>query len=215
MKVEIWSDVVCPWCYIGKRRFETALAAFPQREQVQVIWRSYQLDPAAPRGSGESVSEMLARKYRISLARAAALHERVTAIAAQEGLTYHLERARYSNTFDAHRLIHLAADQGLQRAAVERLFRAYFTEGRAIDDHETLLQLAVEVGLEADAVRAMLQSDAYADAVRSDEQRAEALGITGVPFFLFEENYGISGAQPVEILREALERAWSEIAAPR
>src|ERR1700694_4439353 len=130
MNVEIWSDVVCPWCYIGKRRFESALAEFAHRDAVKVTWRSYQLDPEAPRDSGKLVNEVLAQKYGVSLSQATAMNERVSGIAVQEGLEYHLEWAGYSNTFDAHRLIHLAATHGLQQEAEERFFHAYFTEGR-------------------------------------------------------------------------------------
>ena len=210
MKVEIWSDVVCPWCYIGKRRFESALAHFAHREQVEVTWRSYQLDPGAPRESGKTVNEILAQKYGVSLSQAAAMNERVSTIAAQEGLEYHLEQAKYSNTFDAHRLTHLAATHGLQQEAEERFFKAYFTEGRALGDTETLVQLVSEIGIDADEARAVLGSDAYANEVRADEQRARAFGISGVPFFAVDERYGVSGAQPTELFGEVLERAWAE-----
>src|SRR5947199_8729882 len=138
MNVEIWSDVACPWCYIGKRRFESAMANFAHRDEVEVIWRSYQLDPGAPRDPGKTVNEVLAQKYGMSLSQAAVMNERVSAIAAQEGLEYHLEQARYGNTFDAQRLIHLAATHGLQQEAEERFFHAYFTEGKALGDTETL-----------------------------------------------------------------------------
>ncbi len=210
MKVEIWSDVACPWCYIGKRRFESALAHFAHREQVEVTWRSYQLDPGAPRDPGQTVNEILAQKYGVHLSQATAMNERVSAIAAQEGLEYHLGQAKYGNTFDAHRLIHLAATHGLQQEAEERLFQAYFTEGRALGDAETLVQLVSEIGIGADEARAVLGSDAYADEVRADEQRARAFGIGGVPFFAVDERYGVSGAQPTELFGEVLERAWAE-----
>ncbi len=210
MKVEIWSDVACPWCYIGKRRFEAALAHFAHREQVEVTWRSYQLDPAAPHDPGKTVNEILAQKYGVSLSQAAAMNERVSAIAAQEGLEYHLEQTKYGNTFDAHRLIHLAATHGLQQEAEERLFKAYFTEGRALGSAETLVQIATEIGIDADEARAVLSSDAYADEVRADEQRARAFGVQGVPFFAVDEQYGVSGAQPAELFGEVLERAWAE-----
>ncbi len=210
MKVEIWSDVVCPWCYIGKRRFETALAQFAHRDQVEVIWRSYQLDPAAPRQSGMTTTEMLARKCGISREQAAAMTTQVSALAAQEGLDYHLDTTHYSNTVDAHRLIHLAADQGRQDAVKERLLRAYFTEGATIDDPDTLVALVAEVGINADEARAVLASGAYADAVKADEQRARAFGIRGVPFFAIDETYGISGAQSADVLLSALAQAWAE-----
>ena len=210
MNVEIWSDVACPWCYIGKRRFESALADFAHRDEVKVTWRSYQLDPEAPRDSGKMVNEILAQKYGVSLSQAVAMNERVSAIAAQEGLDYHLEQVRYGNTFDAHRLIHLAASHGLQQEAEERFFNAYFTAGKALGDVETLVQLATEIGIDAEEARAVLNSDGYADKVRADEQRARAFGIQGVPFFAIDEKYGVSGAQPTEVLKEVLERAWTE-----
>lgn len=210
MKIEIWSDVVCPWCYIGKRRFETALARFEHRDQVEVVWRSFELDPHAPRHSEGAQDEMLAKKYGVSLAQARAMIERVTRLAAQEGLEYHLDQAQRGNTFDAHRLIHLAAKQGLQGEMKERLLRAYFTEGRPISDTETLVALGAEVGLPAGEVRAVLTSDAFADAVRADEQRAAAFGIRGVPFFVIDEQFGVSGAQEADVLLTALQQAWAK-----
>jgi predicted DsbA family dithiol-disulfide isomerase len=210
MKIEIWSDVVCPWCYIGKRRFETALAHFAQRDQVQVVWRSFELDPRAPRRSPGTVNDMLARKLGGSVAQAAAMHAHVTALAAREGLDYQFDRAQHGNTFDAHRLIHLAAAHGLQAQAKERLLRAYFTDGLAIGDLDTLVAIGAELGLPADDVRAMLEGDAYADAVRADERRAAALGISGVPFYVIDEWYGVSGAQDPSVFLGALEQAWAE-----
>jgi len=210
MKVEIWSDVVCPWCYIGKRRFESALAQFEHGDQVEVIWRSYQLDPHAPRASEQKTLEMLAQKYGVSVEQAAKMQARVSAIAAQEGLEYHLDQTRHENTFDAHRLLHLAAERGFQSEAEERFFRAHFTEGKALGDAETLVQLAAEVGVAKEEARATLDSDAYADAVRADIRRARMFGIQGVPFFAVDEQYGVSGAQPAEVLKEVLEQAWAE-----
>lgn len=209
MKVEIWSDVACPWCYIGKRRFETALAEFEHRDQVEVIWRSYQLDPHAPPTTGTTVNEILARKYGLSPEQAAHQNERVSALAAQEGLEYHLDRAQYGNTFDAHRLIHLAAAHNVQHEAEERFFRAYFTEGRALGDAETLVELIAEVGIAEEDARATLRGDTYADAVRADEQQARAYGIQGVPFFAIDERYGVSGAQPAQLFKDVLEQAWA------
>jgi predicted DsbA family dithiol-disulfide isomerase len=150
MKVEIWSDVACPWCYIGKRRFESALAQFEHRDQIEVTWRSYQLDPDAPRTSEKTVNEILAEKHGMSMAQAVALNNQVSGIATQEGLSYHLEQAQYGNTFDAHRLIHLAATHHLQDEMEKRLFHAFFTEGAALGDTETLVKLAVDIGIDAD-----------------------------------------------------------------
>ena len=210
VKVEIWSDVVCPWCYIGKRRFEAALSAFPHRDAIEVTYRSFELDPHAEVNSGESTTERLAEKYGVSLEQAAGMNRRVTSIAAGEGLDYHLENARHANTVKAHRLIHFAADKGRQNEALERIMTAYFSEGEDIGDTATLVRLATEAGLDADEARAVLESDDYSDAVRADERRAAMLGITGVPFFVVDERYGVSGAQPAEFLREVLERAWAE-----
>lgn len=210
MKVEIWSDVACPWCYIGKRRFERALEQFAHRDQVEVIWRSYQLDPEAPRHSDVHVSEILAQKYGVSLEQAVAMNERVSGLAAQEGLDYHMEQTKYNNTFDAHRLIHLAASHQLQDKMKERLLKAYFTEGAAVGERDTLVKLASEVGIAAEEARATLDSDAYANEVRADIQRARMFGISGVPFFAIDEKYGISGAQPFEVFQGTLEQAWMD-----
>lgn len=209
MQIEIWSDVVCPWCYIGKRRFESALARFAHRDEVTVIWRSFELDPNAPRQDARSLNAYLAQKYGVSLDEAAAMNQRVTDLAAAEGLDYHLDRAQHGNTFDAHRLIHLAAAHGQQAVAKERLLRAYFSEGQAISEHETLAALGAEIGLDGDEVRAMLDGEAYADDVRADEQRASGFGIRGVPFYVFGERYGVSGAQSSAVFLDALEQAWA------
>ncbi len=210
MKVEIWSDVVCPWCYIGKRRFESALADFEHKDAVEVIWRSYQLSPDSPRAVGKSVNEHLAHKYNVSLAQAQAMNDRVTGIAAEAGLDYHMDKAQHSNTFDAHRLIHLAAHHKLQDAVKERLMKAYFTEGAPIGDDETLVKLVAEVGVPADEARAVLSGDAYTNEVRADIRRAAMLGIQGVPFFVLDEKYGVSGAQPSEVFTDALNQAWAD-----
>ncbi len=210
INVEIWSDVACPWCYIGKRRFEAALAQFEQRDQVKIMWRSFELAPDAPKATEDTLNEMLAKKYGMSLQQAGNANAQVTALAAAEGLDYHLEKAHYSNTFDAHRLIHLAAEYNLQDAMKERLLKAYFTDGLVIGDLDTLVQLAAEVGIDAERARTVLASEAFADAVRADEQRATEFGISGVPFFAFDEKYGVSGAQPTEVFSEVLARTWAE-----
>jgi predicted DsbA family dithiol-disulfide isomerase len=209
VNVEIWSDVVCPWCYIGKRRFEAALARFAHRDAVTVVWRSFELDPQAPARRTEPLDALLAAKYGMSAERARALHAQMTELAAAEGLEYHFERAQSGNTFDAHRLLHLAAAHGGQDELKEGLLRAYFTEGRAIGDHETLVDIATEAGLPAGEARAVLAGTAYADDVRADERRAAGFGITGVPFVAIDERYGVSGAQPAEVFLTALETAWA------
>lgn len=208
MKIEIWSDVVCPWCYVGKRNLEAALAAFPHADRVTVEWRSFELDPATPRRVELSMDEVLERKYGMSPDQATAANRQMTELAATVGLEYHLDRVQIGNTFDAHRLIHLAAHEGLGGAMKERLLRAYFTEGRAISDPATLAELAEEVGLDGDRVAEVLASDEYADDVRADEQRAVDLGSTGVPFFVLDGRFGIPGAQPPDVLLRMLHRVW-------
>ncbi len=210
MKVEIWSDVVCPWCYIGKRRFEAALAQFEQRDQVEVVWRSFQLDPTAPRSAEKTLDELLSKKYGMTLKQASETRQGVSEVAAKEGLDYQLDKAQSGNTFDAHRLIHLAATHALQDAMKERLMKAYFTEGLPIGNIETLVKLGSEIGLDSAEVRTVLESDAYAAAVVADEQEARSLGIRGVPFFVFDEKYGVSGAQPSDLILTVLERTWTE-----
>jgi predicted DsbA family dithiol-disulfide isomerase len=210
LTVEIWSDVVCPWCYVGKRRFEAALARFPHRDEVSVRWRSFELDPAAPVAPEGTAAGRLAAKYGMTVERARALHAQMTELAAGEGLEYHLDRARGGNTFAAHRLIHEAAAHGRQAEAQERLMRAYFTEGEPISDPGTLARLIAEVGVDLGEARAAAFSDRHADAVREDELLASRLGIQGVPFFVLDRRYGVSGAQPAEVLLAALERVWGE-----
>lgn len=210
VKVEIWSDVACPWCYIGKRRFEAALAHFEHRDEVKIVWRSFELAPDAPNTSEDTLNEMLAKKYGMSLQQAINANARVTSLAAAEGLDYHLDKARYGNTFDAHRLIHLAAEYNLQDAMKERLLKAYFTDGLAIGNIDILVELAAEIGIDSDKARTVLESDAYAADVRADEMRASAFGISGVPFFAFDEKYGVSGAQPTNVFSEVLAQAWAE-----
>ena len=216
MQVEIWSDVVCPWCYIGKRRFEQALAGFPHRDQVEVEWKSFELDgaaPSAPAGTpaGEhGYAERLAAKYGTDVAGAQQMLDTMTAQAAAEGLDFRFDRAVRANTFDAHQVIHLAGLRGVQDAVKERLLRAYFTEGEAVGDRETLVRLAAEAGLSAGEVRAVLDEQRYAGSVRADQAEAAAIGIRGVPFFVVDRKYGINGAQPADVLLQALERAWAE-----
>jgi len=210
LTVEIWSDVVCPWCYIGKRRFEAALAAFEHADEVTVMWRSFELDQEAPKVAEGTATERLAAKYGMSLERAQQLHAEMTERAAQEGLDFRFDLARGGNTFDAHRLIHLAATYGHQAAAKERLMRAYFTEGEPIADPETLIRVVAEVGVDPVEARDVLQTDRFAEDVREDELLASQLGIQGVPFFVLDRRYGVSGAQPPEVLVQALERAWGE-----
>jgi predicted DsbA family dithiol-disulfide isomerase len=210
MQVEIWSDVVCPWCYVGKRRFESALAQFAERDDIDVVWRSFELDPNAPLQRDLASTEHLAEKYGMSIEQAEASQQRLTDLAAAEGLEYHLDRTAGGNSFDAHRLLHLAAASGLQDALKERLLRAYFTEGEAIGQPDVLQRIAVDAGLDPTEVADVLAGEHFADEVRADEQRARLLGINGVPFFAIDGRYGISGAQSSDLILSALEQAWSE-----
>jgi predicted DsbA family dithiol-disulfide isomerase len=213
MKVEIWSDIACPWCYVGKRRFESALRQFEHADDVKVVWRSFELDPTAPRTHAESQDELLAKKYGMTVQKARAMNERMTGEAKKEGLEFRLDRVRVGNTFDAHRLVHLAAESGKADAMKERLMRAYFTDGEQLGETATLARLGAEVGLDPQRVRDVVASDAYARDVRADEQRARAFGISGVPFFAINDRYGVSGAQPPDVLLEALRQAYDEAAA--
>jgi predicted DsbA family dithiol-disulfide isomerase len=212
MQVDIFSDVVCPWCAIGKRRFEAALARFDHADEIDVVWRAYELDPNAPaRREGDSV-ERLAKKYGMSREQALAANERLTTTAASEGLDFHFDRTQSGNTFDAHRLLHYAHDagRGRQDALKERMFLAYFTEGAAIGDRETLLRLAGEVGLDAQECADILAGDRYSAEVRTDERDAMEIGVTGVPFFVVDGKFGIPGAQDADTILAVLNRAWEK-----
>jgi predicted DsbA family dithiol-disulfide isomerase len=207
VQVEIWSDVVCPWCAIGKRRFETALAGFEHRDEVEVRYRSFELDPTTPRTVEGNATQRLADKYGVPLAQADAMQQRVIEQAAGEGLDFRFERARPGNTVDAHRLLHLAADRGRQAELKERLLLAYFTEGEPIGDVDTLVRLAGQAGLDEGEARSVLESDKYLADVREDQATARMLGISGVPFFVLDRTFGVSGAQPAEVLLGALRQA--------
>lgn len=207
MQIDIWSDVVCPWCYIGKRRFERALAEFPGRDEVSVVWHSFELDPSAPVRRTESTVEHLSDKYGMSIEQVESMEANVTALAAAEGLDYRLSETKSGNTFDAHRIIHLAAEHGLQDQMKERCLRAYFTESLAITEPETLAELAGQVGLDPIEVEQVLGSDRFAAEVREDEALATRLGITGVPFFVLDGRLGVSGAQSTDVFAAALTRA--------
>lgn len=212
LQVQIWSDIACPWCYVGKRRFEAALRQFAHADEVEVIWRAFELDPRAPKlRPTQPYTERLAGKYGTTRAQAQQMIDRMVETARRDGLRMDFEHIQPGNTFDAHRLLHLALDHGLQDALKERLLRAYLEEGRSIADHDTLRALATEVGLAEDLVAGVLATDQYAHEVRVDEERAYALGIHGVPFFVIANRYAIEGAQPAELILSALDRAWSEL----
>ena len=211
MKVEVWSDVVCPWCYVGKRRLERATEQFDG--DVEVEFKSFELDPNAPRVQEGTASEHLQKKYGRTAEEVATMQSRIKQIGAGEGLDLRVDETRRGNSFDAHRLLHLAKERGLQPQLKERLMRAYFAEGEPIGEPEVLQRLAVEAGLDADEVAEVLAGDRYADAVRADERLAAQIGINGVPFFVVGERYAISGAQPAELIVQALEQASREEAA--
>ena len=210
MNIEIWSDVVCPWCYIGKRRFEDALGRFAHRDEVEVVWRSFELDPGAPAVRKGDLTGHLAKKYGTDLVGATRAIDHMTAQAADEGLEYHLENARGGNTFDAHRLIHLARERGIQDQVKEAFLRAYHVDGVAIGDPDAIARVGIEAGLDADEVSAVLAGDAFAEAVRADEEEANSLGVSAVPFFVFGRRYGVPGALPADALLRALDQAWQD-----
>lgn len=216
LRIDIWSDIACPWCYVGKRHLEQALARFTHREDVDIVWRAFELDPSAPRvrDTSQSYAERLARKYGTDAGRAQMMIDRMVNTAAQDGIEMRFDHIRPGNTFDAHRLLHLAHERGVQDAMKERLMRAYLTEGKAIGEPEVLRELAREVGLEDAEVGELFDGDRYATEVRQDEAIARELGITGVPFFVMAGRLGVSGAQPADVLLGALDRAWSELRSP-
>jgi len=207
IRVEIWSDIVCPWCYIGKRRFERALATLDNPGGVDVVYRAFQLNPMMPKGEVRDHRENLMAKYGLSESRAAAMQQQVERTAADEGLEFHLVGGVTGNTFDAHRLVHLGRERGVQDAVVERLFRAHFTEQRSIFDEASLVTIAGEAGLDADEARATLAGDAYADTVNADLREARGLGISGVPYYVVDRRYAVSGAQTPELFADVLARA--------
>ncbi|MGQ4515874.1 DsbA family protein [Streptomyces sp. DW26H14] len=209
MRVEIWSDIACPWCYIGKARFEQGLAAFPHRDEVEVVHRSFELDPKAAPASGETVVDMLAAKYGRTREEAAAMEENVASNARSEGLGYLTEGRDHGNTFDIHRLLHLAKARGRHSELLDLAYRANFAEERSVYAPGTLVALGVEAGLDEEEVRGVLADpSAYADDVRADEREAARLGAGGVPFFVLDRRYGVSGGQPAELFTQALQQAW-------
>jgi predicted DsbA family dithiol-disulfide isomerase len=214
MRIDIWSDVVCPWCSIGKRRLERALADFPHRDEVAVVFHSFLLDPSAPTEPTGTAQENLARKYGLTLAQAAEKQSAVIGVAAELGMDWRRhQESPHVGTVDAHRLLHLALFEGgpaLQAALKDALLLAYFGEARNVADHAVLREVAAEVGLNAARVDQVLAGDEYADAVAADIAQARAYGATGVPFFVVDERYGVSGAQPTEVFAQVLDRVWSE-----
>ena len=210
MKIEIWSDIMCPFCYIGKRRLEEALATFPQKDEVEIEWKSFQLDPTITAQPGKNVYEYLAERKGMSVEQSMQMHQQVIESAKSVGLDYHFEKAVIANSFDAHRLIQLAKTKGLGDAAEERIFSAYFTEGEDAGNRETLLKLGQEIGLDGEEIRKTLENGTFSSEVYADIEEAQQLGVRGVPFFVFDRRYAVSGAQPTEVFTQTLEKAFEE-----
>ena len=210
MTVEIWSDVMCPFCYIGKRKFEAALGDFAGRDEVQVVWKSFQLSPDMKTEPGKNIHQYLAEHKGISLDEAKRMNDYVTQMAAKAGLTYNFEKAVVANSFNAHRFVHFAKHHGKQGEAEEKLFHAYFTDGKNIDDFETLINLGAEIGLDTVSLKAALDAGLYGDDVRQDIYEAQQVGVRGVPFFVFNDKYAVSGAQESSVFSEVLGKAYSE-----
>jgi predicted DsbA family dithiol-disulfide isomerase len=210
MKVEIWSDFVCPFCYIGKRRFEAALQQFPHKDKVEVVYKSFELDPYAKRDGNPNVYDMLASKYGMSREQAKANTDQVAKQAKELGLDYDFDRTIQTNTFDAHRIAHFAASKGKLVEMTERLLKAHFTDTLHLGKPEVLADLASDIGLDREEAWRVLNSGAYTDEVRNDEREAARLGIRGVPFFVINRKYAVSGAQPSELFLNALNKAWDE-----
>ena len=210
MRVEIWSDVVCPWCYIGKRHFESALERFEHADEVDVVWRAFELDPAAPVEREGAYIDRLSSKYRIPVAEAEAMVERMTRVGDDAGVDIRFDLARPGNTFDAHRILHLGLERGVQDAVKERLMAATFTEGRPTGRADTLVEVAVEAGLDGDEARSVLAGDRYGAEVRADEAMARSFGISAVPFFVIDRKYAVPGAQHPDTLLDVLRQVWAE-----
>lgn len=210
LTIEIWSDIVCPWCYIGKRRFERGLATLDDPGDFEVIHRAFQLNPSMPKGEVRDHRDNLMAKYGLSESRAAAMQEQMERTAAAEGLEFHLAGGVTGNTFDAHRVVHLGRERGSQDAMIERLFHAHFTEQRSIFDTDSLAALAAEAGLDPEEARAVLAGDAYAESVNADLRDARGFGISGVPYYVLDRRFAISGAQPPELFAEALARVQAD-----
>lgn len=212
MKVDIWSDVMCPFCYIGKRKFETALAQFSNKDNIEVVWHSFQLDPDMEYQPGKDLYSYLAERKGQSLDWSKQMHKQVAGMAAEVGLEYNFDKAVINNSFDAHRFVQLAKKHGLGDAAEESLFKGYFTEGKNIGDHDTLVKMGEDIGLNGAEVAEALKSDAFVNEVDTDIYRAQQIGVSGVPFFVINDKYAVSGAQQPATFLQALDHAWGEYA---
>ncbi len=211
MQVEIWSDVMCPFCYIGKRKMEAALEKFPHKDKIEITWKSFQLNPDMKTEAGKNINQYLAEAKGWTLQKAKEMNDHVTEMAKESGLTYHLDKAVVANSFDAHRLSHMAKRHGVQDAAEERIFAAYFTEGKNTADHATLIEIGTEMGLDRAEVADMLAGNDYAADVEQDIYEAQQVGVRGVPFFVLGRKYAVSGAQPAETFLQALNTTWNEL----
>jgi len=212
MTVEVWSDIMCPFCYIGKRNYESALKQFEGSENIEIQWKSFQLDPTIPEQNDgkQNIYEYLAERKGMSYEHSAKMHENVTEIAKRAGLTYNFDKAIVANSFNAHKMIQLAKTKGLGDEAEERLFYAYFTEGKDFGNTKTLVQLGTEIGLSEADIRMALNSEEYTAKVKADIEEARYLGVTGVPFFVFNRSYAVSGAQPSEAFLQTLNKSFTE-----
>jgi predicted DsbA family dithiol-disulfide isomerase len=212
LRIDVWSDIACPWCFVGKRRLERALEQFPHADEVKVVWHAFELDPSAPPERDPAISHTarIAKKYGISVEQARANSDRLTQVARGEGITFDFEHIRSGNTFDAHRLVHLGHERGRQDAVKERFLKAYLEEGALMSDRATLVRLAAEAGLDEGEAADVLASDLFTDAVRDDENQARELGISGVPCFVLDGRFAVSGAQSPQVLLSALHQAWTE-----
>jgi protein disulfide-isomerase len=210
MIVEIWSDIMCPFCYIGKRKFEMALSQFPQKDKIELVWKSFQLAPEIKTQPDKNIHQFLADRKGMSLEQAKRMNEQVKQLAKQVGLTYHFDKSVVANTFNAHRFAHFAKQYGKQNEAEEILFRSYFTDGKNIDDFPTLIQLGKEIGLDSDKLKTALEDGSYADDVKQDIYEAKQVGVRGVPFFLFNRKFAVSGAQDSKVFLGTLEKAFDE-----
>ena len=210
MKVEIWSDVMCPFCYIGKRKFEKALSQFENKNEIEIEWKSFQLDPTMENQPNKTINEYLAERKGMSIERAKQLNEQVSQMAAAEGLEYHLAKAVVANSFDAHQFVQFAKAKAKGDEAEEALLKAYFTDSKNISSHDLLVELTTEIGLDKEELKRALQQNEFADKVKQDIYEASQIGVTGVPFFVFNNKYAISGAQPSETFLQALHHSFNE-----
>ena len=210
MEIKIWSDVRCPFCYIGKRKFEAALENFPQKDKVKVVWKSFQLDPTLKTNTNTSTLDYFVKNKGVSVEQARQMFSGATNMAREVGLNFNLEESVPANSFRAHRLIQQAKSKGLGNEIEEALFKAHFEEAMNIDDSEVLVQVATSIGMSAEEVRSMLEADDFAYEVKQDEMEARNIGVRGVPFFVFDNKYAISGAQPTEVFMQHLEKSWEE-----